>query len=230
MSFTGFSPEFFAFFRELSANNDRGWFQANKARYKAEVEAPLLDFISAMAEPLGAISPHIAAIPKVQGGSMFRIHRDVRFAKDKSPFKTHAAAQFRHTAGSDAHAPGYYLHLAPGEVFFGGGVYRPPAAPLKQIREAISAKPERFRAITGDARFIEVCGGLGAGDPLARAPKGFAPDDPMIEDVKKRSFFVTADSDEARAGRADFVDEVAERYRVAAPFMGFLCDAMGVAF
>ncbi len=109
----GFSPGLFAFLEELAANNDRTWFAANKPRYQSQVVDQLVRFIAAMADPLEKVSPHFVADPRPVGGSMFRIYRDVRFSKDKRPYKEHAACQFRHAAGKDAHAPGFYVHLAP---------------------------------------------------------------------------------------------------------------------
>src|SRR3954470_13982118 len=93
--FKGFSKDFFAFFKELKANNERPWFEENKERYKASVVAPISDFITAMSPRLAKISKHFIADPRPNGGSMFRIYRDVRFAKDKRPYKEHAAVHFR---------------------------------------------------------------------------------------------------------------------------------------
>ena len=97
----------FDFLRDLRENNDREWFQANKGRYLAEVRDPMLDFIGAFAAPLAEISPHFVADPRPNGGSLFRIYRDTRFSRDKTPYKTNAGAHFRHAAGKDAHAPGF---------------------------------------------------------------------------------------------------------------------------
>src|SRR5581483_9447525 len=104
-----FGPGMFAFFADLAANNDRPWFQTNKARYVEQVEAPLRRFVEDAGMRLAELSPSYAE------GSIFRIYRDTRFAKDKAPFKTNAAAQFRHeTRRKDHSLPGFYLHLAPG--------------------------------------------------------------------------------------------------------------------
>ncbi|MEM6532458.1 MAG: TIGR02453 family protein, partial [Myxococcota bacterium] len=105
-----FSPALFKFLRDLEKNNNREWFQTHKPRFEEHVKAPLLRFIEDIEAPLMKVSKHIVADPSPSGGSMFRIYRDVRFSKDKRPYKTHAAAQFRHATGKDAHAPGYYMH------------------------------------------------------------------------------------------------------------------------
>ena len=130
-------PALFDFLRELKANNERPWFEENKARYRAEVQGPMLDFIQAFAEPLAEISPHFRADPRANGGSLFRIYRDTRFSKDKTPYKTNVGAHFRHEAGKDAHAPGFYLHLEPGMCFAGCGVWHPDSPTLGRIRDAI---------------------------------------------------------------------------------------------
>ena len=137
-----FDTDLFEFLRELAENNNREWFLANKDRYRAAVQEPLLGFISDFAGRLHEISPNFIADPRSSGGSMFRIYRDVRFSKDKSPYKTHAAAQFRHRAGRDAHAPGFYLHLEPGSVFWGAGLWHPQRAVLYEIRNAIIDRPD----------------------------------------------------------------------------------------
>ena len=124
------SNELFGFLAELKLNNDREWFQANKDRYRAVVLDPLVDFVADFGEYLRDINPHFVADPRPMGGSIFRIYRDVRFSKDKSPYKTQAAIHFRHEMGREVHGPGYYLHLEPGEVYAGVGVWHPGSESL----------------------------------------------------------------------------------------------------
>ncbi|MGE0829742.1 MAG: DUF2461 domain-containing protein [Hyphomonadaceae bacterium] len=230
MAFEGFSASFFKFFRDLKKHNDRAWFEENKPRYRAEVQAPLSAFIHALAPLLAKTSPHFRCDPRPNGGSMFRIHRDVRFAKDKSPYKTHGSAQFRHDAGKDAHAPGFYLHLAPGEIFFGGGLWRPEPAALQKIRTRIAERPADWKMAKEAASIKKSYGGLREGEPLSRPPKGFDPEHPMIEDIKKRSFFVFRNADEAEAASPAFVKLVAKTYADASPLMQFLCTSVGAKF
>jgi uncharacterized protein (TIGR02453 family) len=212
----------FDFLRELADNNDRNWFNANKERYREEVVAPISSFIEAMAPRVHAISEHITVDPRPNGGSMFRIYRDTRFSKDKAPYKTHIGCQFRHSAGKDAHAPGFYVHFEPGKCFFGGGVWHPPSEPLRAIRQRIVDKPERWReAVDG----IEVLG-----DQLKRGPKGFDPEHPLIEDLKRKSFFAMREGDEALARSKTFETQVEAQFNKAAPLMQFVSDSIGVAF
>lgn len=215
-------PELFDFLRELEQNNNREWFKARKKRYEAEVVDPVTDFIINMAPRVAAISPHITVDPRPNGGSRFRIYRDTRFSKDKSPYKTHVGCQFRHEAGKDAHAPGFYVHLGPGEVFFGGGVWGPQGEALRNIRQRIVDKPTRWEeAVEGiDLR----------GDQLVRAPKGFDPEHPLIDDLRRKSFFSFQNAEEKLATSAKFEDAVEAQFEKVAPLMGFVADAMGVEF
>ncbi len=210
------------FLRELADNNDRGWFNANKERYKEEVVAPISSFIEAMAPRVHAISDHVTVDPRPNGGSMFRIYRDTRFSKDKTPYKTHIGCQFRHSAGKDAHAPGFYVHFESGKCFFGGGVWHPPSEPLRAIRQRIVDKPERWReAVDG----IDVLG-----DQLKRGPKGFDPEHPLIEELKRKSFFAMREGDEKLTRSKTFADDVEAQFKKAAPLMRFISDSIGVAF
>ena len=118
------------FLRELRANNDRDWFNANKPRYEEHVLDPALRFIDAMYDPLADVAPRFTAIPKRSGGSLMRVYRDTRFSRDKTPYKTNIGIQFRHEFGRDVHAPGYYIHIEPDNAFIGAGMWRPAADPL----------------------------------------------------------------------------------------------------
>jgi len=230
MSFTGFDKSFFNFFRELAKNNDRAWFEANKARYKEVVVGPCIGFIEAIGPRLKKISPNFVADPRPTGGSMFRIYRDTRFSKEKTPYKTHAGLNFRHAAGKDAHAPGFYLHLDPGEVFFGGGVWMPDSPTLGKIRDAIVAKAPAWKKARTAPSVVDTFGDLGAGDPLIRAPKGYPADHPMIDDLRKKSYFLITTATVSQAGDPKFVDQVAGAYADAKPVIRFLTEAVGAEF
>ena len=230
MAFEGLSKDFFKFFRDLKKNNDRAWFEANKDRYKKIVVAPIQDFIVALAPKLAKVSDQIQCDPRPNGGSMFRIYRDTRFSKDKSPYKVAAGIQFRHVHAKDFRAPGYYLHLAPGEVFFGGGMYMPEPPALLAVRQAIAADPVAWKKARDAASVKRAFGGLSEFETLTKAPRGFAPDHPMIADIKRRSFFASMDLSETEAGAPAFVAKVAKAYGDAAPLMNFLCNAVGAKF
>ena len=220
------SPELFTFFKELKGNNNRDWFQANKKRYETQVREPLLKFITDFGVRLPEISPHYVADPRRSGGSLFRINRDIRFSANKSPYKTAAGIQFRHENGKNVHAPGFYLHLEPGGVFAGMGIWQPDTKTLGQIRDAIVEHAERWQRIISDDVFTGTYQ-LG-GESLKRPPKGYDPDHPLIEDLKRKDFIASTAFSEAEVCTAEFVDRFAETCRKAAPFMGFLTTALGL--
>ncbi len=145
MEFPGFDASLFQFLEELTDNNNRPWFQANKARYESEVREPSLAFIRAFEPRLKKISPYFVASDRRVGGSLMRVYRDTRFAKDKTPYKTNVGIQFRHEFGKDVHAPGFYVHIAPGECFLAMGVWRPDAESLALVRQAIVDHPDRWK-------------------------------------------------------------------------------------
>jgi uncharacterized protein (TIGR02453 family) len=226
--FSGFPRDFFRFFRELAANNERPWFEANKARYRESVVAPMMAFIEAMAPRLEEISPHYRAIARPHGGSMFRIYRDTRFSKDKTPYKTHAGCHFRHELGRDAHAPGFYAHFENRRLYFGGGIWRPPSKELGLIRHFIADNPAAWRRIVNDDE-VQARGGL-QGDQLKRPPRGFDPGHEHIEDLKRKSFYVMTGARQSLAYSPELLDAVTDAFRATRPLSHFICDALEVPF
>ena len=223
-----FGPELFAFLRALSKNNNREWFQANKKRFERDVRDPMLRFITDFGAHLDKISPRFVADPRPSGGSLFRIYRDVRFAKDKRPYKTNIGAHFRHQVGKDAHAPGFYLHLEAGEVFGGSGIWHPDAPALAKIRDAIVEDPKGWRRATSSK--VLGAGASLSGESLKRAPQGYDPDHPLIEDLKHKDFFVGARFSEDEACEPDFIKTFAGTCRRFAPLTKFLTKALGLAW
>ncbi len=228
-TFSGFTPSFLQFFTELSANNDRDWFNANKDRFKKDVQQPLVSFIEAMAPELMNVSPYFVADSRLNGGSIFRIYRDTRFSKDKTPYKTHAAAQFRHQYYKNVHTPGFYVHFGTDRLVCGGGIWMPEPPALLKIRERIRDKPDRWQQVLDDKKLKKVHGGV-AGDGLTRPPKGFATEDPHIEDLKRKSYFAMAEFAPEEAMEKDLVGKVAASFQAAGPLVSFLCDAMDVPY
>jgi len=228
-SFKGLPKDFFAFFRELKSHNERAWFEANKMRFRNSVQGPMSAFIAAMAPQLRRISKQFVADPRPNGGSMFRIYRDVRFARDKRPYKEHAACHFRHALGRDVHAPGFYMHFAPDEVFFGGGLWHPEAEALAKVRAAIAEKPGAWRKAAAGSDFTKRFGSVQGGG-LTRPPRGFDPEHPLIDDLKRKSFYAMQQGSVALARSAGLVDETTGAFRAIAPLMRFLCNALEVPF
>jgi len=223
-----FSKQTFTFLLSLAGNNEREWFAAHRQEYEDFVRTPALDLISDMSDDMPAISRHFLAQPKKMGGSLMRIYRDTRFSRDKAPYKTNIGIQFRHEQGKDIHAPGYYLHIAPGECFVGAGLWHPEADALFKIRQAIVDKPAVWLAARDDKPFrlhftLE-------GDSLANAPRGFARNHPLVDDLKRKDFIGLANLTGAAVASGKLRPLVVERFRQAAPFMRFLCQALELRF
>jgi uncharacterized protein (TIGR02453 family) len=223
-----FGPELFSFLTDLRAHNDREWFAANKDRYEEHLLEPALDFVNAFAPRLEKISPHFRADARPSGGSLFRIYRDTRFSKDKSPYKTNLGIHFRHERAKDVDAPGYYLHLGPDEVFAGGGIWHPGTEGATHIREAIVANADGWKRATRGGAFAKRLE-LG-GDSLKRVPPWADPEHQFAADLKRKDFFAWARLSEDDVVAPGFVDEYARICRTAAPLMRFLCDALELPF
>jgi uncharacterized protein (TIGR02453 family) len=221
-----FSPDLFVFLKQLKRNNNREWFERNKTRYLSAVRDPFLRFLEDLAPRMKKVSPHIVVDPRPVGGSLFRIYRDVRFSSDKRPYKTHAAAQFRHREGRDVHAPGFYVSLEPGEVVFGAGVWQPDGPALFRIRTAIAQEPARWTSIHRRASFARQW--TPGGESLSGNPRGFDPKHPLIEELRRTDFVVFKTLGERDACRPGFLDEFVAASRAASPYMAFLTEAVGV--
>jgi uncharacterized protein (TIGR02453 family) len=223
-----FTDALFAFLDDLRANNDKAWFAANRARYDADVLEPALVFIEDFAPRLEGISRHFRADARASGGSLFRIHRDTRFSKDKTPYKTNIGIHFRHTSAKDAHAPGFYLHLERGAVFAGAGIWRPDGPTTQRIREAIVEDPDGWLAAT---RSPEFAARLHLdGDRLKRPPTGFDPAHPLVDDLRWKDFIGLAPLTDAAACGDGFIDDYEAICHAAAPLASFLCRALGLPF
>jgi uncharacterized protein (TIGR02453 family) len=223
-----FTADTFAFLAALADNNERPWFEAHKDDYEAAVRAPAFAFIADMAADLAGISSHFIASARPVGGSLMRIHRDVRFGHDKRPYKTNIGIQFRHELGKDVHAPGFYVHVEPGGCFLGVGLWHPDADALGRIRDALVAKPAAWLAARDDKgfrRYFEL-----TGDALTNAPRGYARDHPLVDDLKRKDFIALAGLDDAEVMAKGFRRTVVERFRASRPFMGLLCGALNLAF
>lgn len=216
-----FDADLFAYLKDLAANNERVWFNENKKRYELSVKEPALDFIESFRPRLADISPHFEANARVVGGSLFRINRDTRFAKDKTPYKTHTGLHFRHERAKDAHAPGFYLHLQPRGSFMGAGLWRPEPKVAQQIREYTAEHRDRWTAIVSDLSPFAL-----AGESLKRPPRGFDSDDPIIDDLKRKDFMITTSFTQKEITSARFLDVFDQHCRQTLPFVAFLCDAL----
>ncbi len=223
-----FTKDTFDFLSELAANNERPWFDANRTRYENHVKEPALDFIEEFRPSLHSVSPHFEANARANGGSLFRIHRDTRFSNDKTPYKPNTGVHFRHERAQDAHAPGFYLHLQPRRCFAGAGLWHPQPAMAQIVRCYIDEHRDEWLAVTRRPPFTDRFSLTG--DALVRPPKGFAKDDPLIEDLKRKDFIAITSLTHKEVTAATFRDDFAQLCRDTAPFMKFLCAALDIPF
>jgi uncharacterized protein (TIGR02453 family) len=223
-----FTPELFTFLRQLKRNNNREWFNKNKERYIEDVQQPVLDFVASMAPGLRKISKNFVADPRPIGGSMFRIYRDVRFSKDKSPYKTAVGISFPHRAAKDVHSPGFYLHLEPGDVFIGAGIWQPDTKTAHTIRSSIVERSAAWKKAAHTQPFSKSFGLME--ESLVRAPRGFDPDHPFVDDLRRKNFIGIRALDEKTATSARFLDTFLKTCAEGAPLVRFLCEAVGVKY
>ncbi len=219
-----FTSESFAFLRQLRENNNREWFAANKQRYEREVRDPALRFISDFAPRLARIAPRLVADPRPVGGSMFRIYRDTRFSRDKSPYKTQVGIHFFHEkAKAAASVPGFYLHVAPGESFAAAGIWHPDPESLARVRQAIAAGSPAWKAIKRSKLPID-------GGSLKRPPRGYAADHPFVEDLKRTDFVTSIRLQDRDLCSASFPAEFASACRKMTPLVKFVAQSLALAW
>lgn len=223
-----FTRQTFAFLRDLKANNERVWFQTHTATFETHVKGVMLAFITDLAPKLRTVNPYLVADPRPVGGSMFRIYRDTRFSKDKSPYKPWVSAWFRHEDGKDQAAPGAYLHIEPGNVFAGVGMWHPPNDAVAKIRATIVDDPAGWKRAFHGKAFRDVF--EPEGDALKRPPRGFDADHPYVEDLKRKDFIGVTRFTQADALSPAFADDYIRRIKKAKPLLAFLARAVDVAW
>ena len=225
-----FTKRSLTFFRQLARNNEKGWFEAHRNEYENEVRAPMRELIEELDVRFARFAPEIGGDPK---RSMFRINRDIRFSKDKSPYKTHAAAWFHHrnaarSVGSEADAgsAGYYFHLEPGgRSMLGAGLWMPPRPQLNKLREAIAENPRAFDRVIRSlpTRF----GGLDDESALKRMPRGYAEDHPAAKWLKYQSFTTGHTLTDAQVTSKSLADLLAKEFAAVLPLVRWLNDTLG---
>ncbi|HZX89997.1 MAG TPA: DUF2461 domain-containing protein [Rudaea sp.] len=218
----------FRFLRELARNNNREWFAANKARYEKTTRDPFLRLIGDLAAPLARISPHFRADPRPSGGSMFRIYRDTRFANDKTPYKAWLGARLFHERSRQVPAPVFYLHVAPGRCFVGGGLWHPESATVKRIRDFLVDNPAAWKKAVQAKRFRERF--ELDGESLTRPPRGYDPAHELIDDIKRKDFVATRHLSDGEAMSAQLPKIVIDGCKSIAPMIDYLCAALDLEF
>lgn len=230
-SFAGFRPEAIQFLADLAENNDRAWFQPRKADYERLLKMPLEELCGALEVQFRTrnIPLHADATR-----SPFRIYRDTRFAKDKSPYKTHVAASFgwagdgrgeasgrSHT--ENVHASGGYFHMRPGEIFVGGGVWRPEASWLKAFRDRVANRTDEFLAVVEAPEFADAFGRVNDdGESLKRVPPGYPPDHPAADLLRMKNVTFGRRLSDEDAFSPELPSILADAFATATPLLRFL--------
>jgi len=229
-AFDRLRPAALRFLRQLKRHNTRAWFEANRAVYETEVRGPFKALVEEMDLRLARFAPEIIGEPR---RSMFRIHRDVRFSKDKSPYKTNAACWFYHAdagrgVGSEASGgAGFYFQIAPGECFLGGGIWMPSRPSLNRLREALAEDPQGFEKIVLDRGFRRRFGRLDEEAMLVRLPRGYAPDHPAARWLRHQSFTAGRIITEQEALSPRLPATLARDFEALTPLVRWLNAALG---
>jgi uncharacterized protein (TIGR02453 family) len=229
--FGGFRPAAFTFLRDLARNNEKTWFEANRDVYERELRIPMRQLVEALDAKLASIAPEIVGDPK---RSMFRIHRDIRFSKNKAPYKTNAGAWLYHrdagrkvgTAGEGGGA-GFYFHMDPASCFMAGGIWMPARPALTRIRGVIAAQPRALPRLTSAPRFRRRFDGLNEEAKLRRVPREFPSDHPAAEWLKLQSFTASAPIEPKVVTSPRLVDRLCSDFAQLVPLVRWLNRALG---
>ena len=220
-AFAGFPPEALQFFRGLARNNRREWFLPRKPLFEEKVKEPMRQLVDALNLALHDFAPEYETDPDK---AIFRIYRDVRFSKDKKPYKEHIAATFHRRGTTSYGQAGYYVAISHKEVAVGGGVYAPEPPQLLAIRERIAERHDEFRRILAAKPVRKLHGGL-EGAQLTRVPRGFAADHPAADLLRHKYYILYKELPASLATSPKLYKEIVQRFRVMIPFMRFLTES-----
>lgn len=215
--FPGFPPEALQFFRGLARNNNRAWFLPRKPLFEEKVKEPMRQLVDALNLALHDFAPEYETDPDK---AIFRIYRDIRFSKDKKPYKEHIAATFRRH-GAAHHQGGYYFAISPKGVAVGGGVYMPEPEHLLAIRQRIAERHEEFRRILAARPVRRLLGKL-EGAQLSRVPRGFPADHPAADFLRYKYFILYKSLPPSLVTSPVLYKAIVDRFRVMVPFLQFL--------
>ena len=227
--FSGIRPSLRRFLGELAENNDRDWFDEHRERFEDLVRTPLLALVRALAPHVEALSPRFLADDRRSGGSLLRVYRDVRFSADKRPYHTSMFVSFPHKDAERGTGPGFGLRVRKDAVLLTAGLRPAGGVALGRMRRALDERADEWLAITAEPSIAEEWDGLPP-PALVRVPQGFDPGHPCADDLRRRDFRLGVRIRLRDAAAPSFPDEVARRYRAAAPVVRFTCEALGLDF
>jgi uncharacterized protein (TIGR02453 family) len=217
---TSLSASTFTFLKNLKKNNNRDWFNANKHQYQAALD-DFTAFVTSLIDGIGKFDKHVKGLDPKK--TIFRIYRDTRFSKDKTPYKTHFAARLHKP--NAMHIAGYYFSASPDEVYIAGGIYGAEPPHLNNIRKHISRDGKEFLKIMNNKAFKDAFGKLWEEDKLKTPPKGFDKEDPMIDYLKNKNFIVSHEVPKAISSGPKLLEHTLKVCKLAVPFHDFLNDA-----
>ena len=220
--FPGFPSEALDFFRKLERNNRREWFQPRKAEFEEHVRKPMLQLVEAVNLEMARFAPDHVTEP---ASAVYRIYRDTRFSPDKSPYKTHIAANFPRRGFEKHGSGGYYFAISHKEVAIGGGIYMPGPEQLLAIRTHIAGNHGRFRALSLNRNLIGLLGPL-QGDSLSRVPKGFCAEHPAADLLRMKQWLYYVTLDPELAVEPSVLNEIVTRFRAMRPVVDFLNEPL----
>jgi len=226
---TYFSPASLAFLHDLALHNNKTWFSTHKADYEQQVRVPFLRLITDLQPALAQVSPHFRADPRKVGGSLFRIYRDCRFSRNKSPYKTWQGARLFHYRHKQVPAPSFYIHLAPDASFVGAGIWHPESATQRRIRQFIFDNPAHWQSAVHDPA-IKRRYQFESSEKLVRPPLGFPTDFAFIDDLKQRNWVLCRPLADSTMTGSNLRQILGRDLIQLAPFMDYLCAALELEF
>lgn len=228
-----FTADSFKFLRGLARNNNKAWFEAHRDEYVRHLKEPMTELVEEMAVRLSHTVPEITGDPK---RSVFRIHRDTRFSKDKSPYKTNAGCWFHHVGATskvgreaDGGGAGFYFHLQPGSCFVAAGCWMPPRPALQRFRARLVEDTPGWERIVLAPAFRKRFGALSEEDMLKRVPRGFDPEGPAARWLRYNSFTVSRALTDAQVTSSRLTATLADDFTRMAPLVRWLNEALGFA-
>jgi uncharacterized protein (TIGR02453 family) len=218
-TFPGFPAAGIAFLRDLKKHNDREWFTPRKPIFDEKVRQPMVDLVTAIHGEMRRFAPEYVGEPSK---CVYRIYRDTRFSKDKTPYKTYISAlllrsNFDKYTGSAA----YYFAISAENIEIAGGIYTPDRDVLLAVRQHLAANHKEFRAILSKPKVKKLCGEL-QGETLSRVPKGFDPEHPAADLIRRKYFLLDTKIDPKIATTPKLLSEIVTRMEAMAPFLEFL--------